>query len=228
MELIKTKWSDVTIQEYFDIVEISQDEGIDELSRDVEVIAILCGVAPEDIWNLPVTEVGELRRQINWLASFDFDKKEKHFKTINIAGEECTALYNTTNMTYAQFVDFQTAWKNGVDSADNMALVLSSLITPKGKKYNDGYDLDELREAIKNNMPITTAQSICFFFLKQSVNSYNFMMLYLRVMMMWMKMKMMWRKIWKKQTDLEKEMTEKLGQAIIMMKEMEHIVGSRY
>lgn len=217
MELVKTKWDDVSIGEYFDIVDISSDDAIDDVDKDVEILSILCDCDVNDIYNLPIGEVSALRSQMMWLSEFSFDKKSRHFKKFVFNGRNIDIELVVDKMTYAQFVDYQMFWKEGVDTADKMANVLGCFLIPKGHKYNDGYDVAEFRNEIKEHLPITIAQSICFFFLQKSMVSYKGMVASLVWTMRWMKMKIWMKKILRMATDKEMEMMEKMKKAISAM-----------
>jgi hypothetical protein len=65
------------------------------------------------------------------------------------------------NMTAYQLVCYQDAINN---TPDDIANLLSILLVPKGKKFADGYDTEELKELITHNFPIMDAVSIGFFF----------------------------------------------------------------
>lgn len=222
MELIKKNWNDVSINDYYKLVELSNDDSLQTIDRDVEVLAILCNTTPDEIWNLPVSEVAEMRGQIEWLNSFDFDKKEKHFKKIVINGKQYNIDTNVNNMTYAQYVDFQENWKRGTDSADNIASILSCFIIPNGKKYNEGYDIVDMIDTIKNSVSFPMAQSLCFFFLKRSVISTRSSLTSLRLMMKMTRWKM------KMTRYKNKELLEEMEKAEKGLRQMEDMYGSRY
>ena len=65
-------------------------------------------------------------------------------------------------MTTAQFVDYQNYSKeNPVD----ISKCLSVFIIPKGHTYNDGYDLKQVQEDIKD-LDMVTINTLAFFFKK--------------------------------------------------------------
>ena len=48
---------------------------------------------------------------------------------------------------------------------------LSTLLVPKGKKYNDGYDMDAVQQAIRDNLSVADVVSLYAFFLTKWVKS---------------------------------------------------------
>lgn len=170
VKLLKNSWSQVTLSEYRQIKEIIDDEALSDVEKDVALIAVLAGVDEQEIWNLPIDEVQELRRELLWVnTTFDYPKKPK-FKSIKIGDWDCYVLQDLQKMTYAQFVDFQTYI---ADLENKKAEILSVFFIPKGHKYGDGYDIAALQQAIRDNVDILTYNTVWFFFLRKYQASLN-------------------------------------------------------
>lgn len=163
-------WSQISISQYDTIVSITRDESLSEFEKNVKILAMLLDKTEEEVMNIPITEIEEINRYTSFLSDFKFDKKKRP-KTLTINGVECEINYNIKDMVYAQFVDFQTYYQMGVD--EHIQHILSTVIIPKGKRYGEGYNVDEHIDAIYNEMPITTSQSVMFFFAKKLVSSYK-------------------------------------------------------
>lgn len=163
-------WDDISIKQYEDIVNISNNEDLSTFEKNVKIISLLWNRTEEEIMNEDIEVIQKANKYTTFLNDFDFNNKKKP-KTITINGMKCTLKYNIKDMTYAQFVDFQIFYQMGM--AEHMQNILSTIIIPDGKKYGEGYDIDEFTNAIYNEMSITTAQSLLFFFAKSLVHSYN-------------------------------------------------------
>lgn len=168
-------WSDVNIATYYKLRDLAEDIDIDEVEKEVKYIAILYNMEEGDIWNLPLTKVGELRKNIQWLNSSQLNKDFKG-GTYIINNKEYYIDKKLDNLTYAQFVDFQ----NYYGQRDREAELLSTVIIPKGKKYGEDYDLDEVIEEIKQYVSIEDYNSIMYYFFVLSLNLSNSTLTYLR------------------------------------------------
>lgn len=176
MQIKIKSWDECPINTYYQIADLF-DEPIPEVERNVALLAILCDCSEDEIWALPLPEVSALISQVNWIGHFDFNQK-KEIKKINIGQFKCKVQNDLFNFSVAQYIDFQTYWK----SRDRkLAEVISVFTVPEGCKYNSGYDLLELQKAIGNNISITTANSLCFFFLRSLVNLTRGLQIYLEL-----------------------------------------------
>lgn len=187
MKLKHNRWDEVSIALYKKILEITKDESTNETEKNISVLALLCEVDEEEVWNLSVDDVKELMANMGWLTSFDFNSDFK-MKKVMVGDVECKVELDINKMTIAQYIDFQESYKGGVN-ADNMAQILSCFFIPKGHKYGDGYDVVEFISKIENNVPITVANSACFFFLQELASSMRGLKLYLNWMLRKMKRK---------------------------------------
>lgn len=178
IELKIKGWNQVSINTYDRIMEVLNSEA-DEMEKDIEILAILCGVSYDDIASLKLGEIKELSENTGWLSDFKFDKDIK-FKTIKLNDWELVVDTNIQNFSVAQYIDFQNYFK---DLDRKKAEIMSTILIPKGKKYCDGYDVTDLITDIKDNLDICTYNSVCFFFLKKLVRSINRTLTYLEVMM---------------------------------------------
>lgn len=173
---LKKSWSEVTLAEYDKIMEICYNEDLSEAEKDVALIALLCGKTEDEIWQMPLEDIKFLKIDLMFLTN-DFNyPKTLSFKKLKIGDWELEIIPDLQKMTYAQFVDYQTyireTDKTG-SAPKNKAAILSCFFIPKGKKYNDGYDLMELQRVLKDNVSILTYNSVWYFFLQRSKSSLN-------------------------------------------------------
>jgi hypothetical protein len=73
------------------------------------------------------------------------------------------------NITTAQYISFQEL--SAQHSEDKMVQLLACLLIPEGKKFNEGYDIDDVIEAISEHLSIVDANALYAFFLRLSQKS---------------------------------------------------------
>lgn len=67
------------------------------------------------------------------------------------------------DLTTGQYIDYQTYMQDNEDFK-NLAKVLSVFIVPKGKTYNEGYDVEDVIRELDEHLSIQIALGVCFFF----------------------------------------------------------------
>lgn len=163
---IKKSWKDVTIDEYFDLCERLSDDTLTDYEKIIIKIAFITGKSEDEIWNLSWYDFRNLQVESLWMEEFQLKENVK-FKSIEINGEKYSIDTNLQNFTVAQYIDFQTFFPKRKTNERVIGNILACFIIPKGKKYAEGYDIQELVENINSNLDIMTANEIMFFFLKQ-------------------------------------------------------------
>lgn len=166
IKLRYNSWDEVSIEKYEELLKASDVE--DDLQRTINILAVLTDEKPQDIENINLEELNTLTRNTKWVNEFDFDKSDKP-KTFKMEGIEYNVTRRVPDMTVAQYADFQAYFGKTTD----MEILLSIFVIPKGHKYGEGYDMEDLQRSLKKHMPITTANSIIYFFLKGSLNLLN-------------------------------------------------------
>ena len=149
-------WKDITLRQFNKIQDLLQE--IDEYTT-LNIIDVIYDV---DSANLPAMEVmNKYAHSLDFLmTTIPTNEKLKDVYTIN--QREYNSNINLTQMTTAQFVDYQNYTKeNPVD----ISKCLSVFIIPKGHTYNDGYDLKQVQEDIKD-LDMVTINTLAFFFKK--------------------------------------------------------------
>lgn len=163
--IIKKSWREVTINEYFDLVERLENEVNEPIDEAIIKIAFVHNINDNDVWNLNFNELVEYQNRTLWLNEFKINENVK-FNSIEINGQKYNIDCNLTNFTVAQYIDFQTLYPKRKTNRRILGNLLVCFIIPKGKKYADGYDVNELANIINSNLDIMTAEEIMFFFLK--------------------------------------------------------------
>ena len=164
-------WNEISINRYNEICDIYEENSLDsETERNMAVLAVLLDMDEDAVYDLPIEWVRDYMKDLNFLGDFKFDTKWRQ-SNITIKGQKYDVMVDANKMTTSQYIDYQTFWAED-DKRKIMAQLLSCFIIPHGAKYNDGsYDLEELRQIIADNISITLANSVCFFFLIKSTQS---------------------------------------------------------
>lgn len=180
MEIKKKNWTQISISDYMELQEIINRE--DAVDVEIGLVALLCGVGEEEILDLPLPEYQRLRSEAQFIAQFP-EVKNKAPKSVTIGDKKYDIITNMRKLTTAQYIDFQTYLKLG-DDVNNLPNLLSIFIIPKGSKYGDeSYDLDKLKEDIKEYLPVVTAFEMCGFFQLTFLNSIKNILFYLELKM---------------------------------------------
>ena len=156
-------YRDLPIGMYLDICEIARRTDIDDLVKQVSTIAILTGRSEEEIYNLPIEEYKELATKTTFLSK-EYDGEVLTAKTYGINGVLLVPVEDYRKITTAQYIDFQTFAK---DVDKNIVELLSTMLVPKGKKYNQDYDVVELQKALRMHLSVADALSLLAFFFVQ-------------------------------------------------------------
>lgn len=149
-------WKDITLRQFNKIQDLLQE--IDEYTT-LNIIDVIYDV---DSANMPAMEVmSKYANSLDFLTT-TIPTNEKLKETYTINNREYNSNINLTQMTTAQFVDYQNYSKlNPVD----ISKCLSVFVIPKGHTYNDGYDLQQVQDDIKD-LDMVTINTLAFFFKK--------------------------------------------------------------
>ena len=159
-----TSYKEMTINKYQEIRQIIEEDG-GELNIQARIIAALTGMGVDDVLNLSLTKYNEYVQKTAFLL--EKPKLDGRIPNrLNINGMECEITKNVNKLTAAQYIDYQTltAMK---DQEKYLANILACFIVPKGKKYGDGYETDDIVAWIGENLSIVDGLNICFFFSKE-------------------------------------------------------------
>lgn len=149
-------WKDITLRQFNKIQDLLQE--IDEYTT-LNIIDVIYNVDSAD---MPAMEVmSKYANSLDFLTT-TIPTNEKLKETYTINNREYNSNINLTQMTTAQFVDYQNYSKlNPVD----ISKCLSVFVIPKGHTYNDGYDLKQVQDDIKD-LDMVTINTLAFFFKK--------------------------------------------------------------
>lgn len=147
-------WNNITYRQLLDIREAANIE--DENER---VYAIMEAVFGEDVLDLPLKDFNEKCKELQFLQKEI--PNDLHVKDIKVNGREYYFDGLLGKITTAQYIDFQNYQKNNDEQKS-----FSVFIIPKGHKYNDGYDMEQVFNDILD-IPVPVLFSASFFFSRQ-------------------------------------------------------------
>lgn len=156
-----TNYKSLPLGKYLDICQVCKDESLEEIDRQVKILSILSDMPEEEILHLPIPKYKEMVVASRFLE--DVDKSRHKAARLYIVGDwQLVPTLDYRKMETAQYVDFQT-FAPMVET--HMAELLSCLLVPVGCRYNEGYDILEVQQALKDNLSVTDALSLSAFFL---------------------------------------------------------------
>lgn len=154
------------IGKYLDIVNLCDTE-MDDVDRKVKIVAILTGLTDDDVLNLPITEFTECCAKAKFL---DKQCPENLIPGVSrsypIGGFVLIPVTDIRKITTAQYIDFKTFEK---DKEHKFVEMLSCFLVPRGKEYNEGYDILDVHNAIREEMSVAEVLALLAFFFKELV-----------------------------------------------------------
>ena len=164
MELKYKNWKEISIntfkrlQEAIKDAPVTDDETLNALNNNIAMLSVLCDVDEDAIVSLTTSEYVRLVNECNFLIDMP---KVKITDNYTINGKEYEVFLSLRNMTVAQYVDFQTFYK---EREKYFSELLACFLIPKGMKYGEGYDIADVVKDIGEHFSIVDANSIMFFF----------------------------------------------------------------
>lgn len=155
-------YNKLTIGKYKDIKNVL-DKGLSDVETNIEIIAILNDLDTADVEDMSLGAFNCLMQDLRFL--YCEPKRKIVADKYKLGKYELETMLNLRDMTVAQYVDYQEFLK---DSEKYLTQLLSVFLIPKGKKYNEGYDIVDVQRTIDENMSIEDAVSMSAFFLNLS------------------------------------------------------------
>lgn len=147
-------WYNIDLKTFKELQTVLEIE--DETERVIAMAELILG---EDVTDLPLREFNEQLKKLEFLTTEVPESIPPKKVEINGRVYDVTSLLG--NITTAQYLDFMNHIKS-----DDTARMLSAFVVPKGHKYNDGYDMQEVIKDM-DDMPVPVANSITSFFKAQ-------------------------------------------------------------
>ena len=158
----------ITIEKHKQIQRLLTDGNTEVKMEDMqavqaELLAIYADTDTDVIMSYPLTKYHKLLEKFYADYFTDFSKAEPAIKDKYTAGDMVLVpMLDFTQITVAQMMDFSVL---STDPVENIEKLLAIFLIPKGKKYNDGYDLLEVQKAILK-MSFNELSPLLAFFLK--------------------------------------------------------------
>lgn len=200
-------WDSISIQKYYSILDILNDNDSDDITKNVRLVSLILDKDEDEVWEMSLPDAGALIGKLRFLN--DFKLPDKPNLKISLPGYDLEVMKDVTKITVGQYMDFQSFTKQPL--RDSFEKILSIFVIPKGKKYNDGYDIVDLQRTIREHLPFVVGQGLLSFFLAKQLEYLKSSLTYLEQTM---------RKT-KDQTEL-KEIQGKIDQ---LKKQLEHLMS---
>lgn len=157
-----TSYDDMPVGVYEKLTAIV-DEKMPEDAERLAVLSVLTGKSEDELLDEPL---GKFRKQMD-AAGFllVLPRPAEVRKIYKLDGVRYVPTLREDKMTAGQYIDFQTyAGQKG----DQWAGILSCILVPEGKTYNDGYDIGDVQKAVRDHLCILDAIALRAFFLNSS------------------------------------------------------------
>ena len=149
------------IGKYNEIVKLCETE-MDEVDRKVKIVGILTGLTDEEVLALPLTDFTECCAKAKFI---DLPCPETLIPSVSksypVGGFNLVPVTDMRKVTTAQYIDFLSFSK---DKEHNIVEMLSCFLVPKGMDYNEGYDILDVHNAIKEEMSVAEVLAVLAFF----------------------------------------------------------------
>ena len=163
MKGIIDNYRKLTIGKYLDIVDLCNTE-MDEVDRRVKIVGILAGLTDDEVLNLPLTQFTEYSAAARFL---DVECPENLIPSVSksypVGDFNLVPVTDMRKITTAQYIDFQTFSK---DKEKYFVEMMSCFLVPKGYDYNDGYDIADVHQAIRDEMSVAEVIALLAFFFR--------------------------------------------------------------
>lgn len=183
--LKKKSWNDVTIDEFTQIQDSYKDTEMTDEDRTLNLVYLL---TDEDPLEMPFTEFQKTLKDLQFIKSEVPASQLKRRYELN--GKKYRLMQSLDKITTAQYVDYTTYLKNMEDDIDYVNILSVFLLPEDSVKYNDGYDLEMVKNDIRYYMSITDALGIFRFFFHYYKNFIDVSLYFLRKRLKKMKRKM--------------------------------------
>ena len=154
----------ITIEKHKQIQRLLKENNVEDMQEiQAELLAIYDDTDIDTIMSYPLTKYHKLVERFYNDYFTDFSKAEPTIKDKYTAGDMVLVpMLDFTQITVAQMMDFSVL---STDPIENIEKLLAIFLIPKGKKYNDGYDLMEVQKAILK-MDFNELSPLLAFFLR--------------------------------------------------------------
>lgn len=165
---------------YLDILAVCEDGDMDETDRQVRIVSLLSGSDEPDLLRMPIAGFRAMSVKAAFLEEEVPPRTRPLTKTLHLGDMEVAVLTKVTQVTTAQFVDYQSF----VGDRSRLVETLACFLIPVGCDYNEGYDMQDVYQAIRDYLTVTDARALAAFFLRRWMRLLGSSLIYSRVMAM--------------------------------------------
>ena len=205
-------YDELSIKKYRELIGLEKVDG-EDMEYGIEILSILTDIDQDTLMEMPLEKFTKYMSYTRFLYEPVMKKDYKELgKTIRIGDEEYRMVQSARELTAGQYIDYK-AYISRDNFLEMLPYILTVFLIPKGKKYNNGYDILELKEKFDNEVDIPTALSISDFFLHQSKLSMLSSVTYLK----WKVKRMV-------KTEKNPELREKMTECLEQMSSLEGLL----
>jgi len=147
---------------YLDIMAACKAE-MDETDRQIRIVSLLSGLDEDELLRMPIADFRSLSVKAKFLEDEIPEQKRPLTKTIRLGDLTVEVTTKVTKITTAQYIDCQTF----IQDPARLVELLACFLIPKGCEYNEGYDIDEVYQAIRDHLMVTEAHALSAFFFRR-------------------------------------------------------------
>ena len=156
-------WESITIEKYYDLQDILNDEVDDDITKNVKMVALITDKDEDEVWSMDMAEAGEYISRLQFLNKFELPKNPN--MKIKLPNYDLVVIKDLSKINVAQYVDFQNFVK--LPLKEGMEKILSIFLIPEGCKYNEGYDIIDVQKEIRENLSFRVAEGLLSFFIEK-------------------------------------------------------------
>lgn len=157
-----TNYNSLTVGKYETLLRARADHEGDTNELNLHVLSILTDMTVDQLLDLKVPEFRAMMDRAGFLCTAP--RPSEVARQYRFGDLVLVPVTDVRKMTAAQYIDFQN-FSNAGEGLQ--AELLSCFLVPKSMKYNDGYDILEVQQAIRDFMPVTVALGLLAFFLRR-------------------------------------------------------------
>ena len=156
-------YKSLPIGDYQKILALCKDDGLEELDRQVKILSILTGIGEDEILDLPIQEFKVMTSRMGFLERDLPTEVTRLEESYRIGRFDLVPVIDMRKISTAQYIDFQSFHQAGFE--EHFVEILSCILIPKGRKYNQDYDIIEIQDAIRRDLNVHDGASIYAFFM---------------------------------------------------------------
>ena len=156
-------YRDLPIGKYEEIVKIC-DTDLSDYDRRVKIVSVLSGLTEDEVLKLPLATFTDYSARSRFV---EHECPENLIpgvcRSYQMGGFVLLPCTDIRKITAGQYIDFQTFSQ---DKANKTVELLSCFLIPRGHDYNEGYDILDVHNALREEMSVAEALALLAFFFK--------------------------------------------------------------